>query len=115
MFTALASHDQIAAASAWNAFTIITSGFYGFGNFSYGLMMLIAGWVIVSKKELPVGAGVVGLLAGIATLLGVFTSGTSLAVIGFIVYMPSLVLAIIFDFWAGLGLLKSRYNPDTSA
>src|SRR6266487_3819204 len=66
MFVALASRDP-AAANAWGAFTAITSGFEGFGDFLLGLVLLLAGWAIISQRALPVGLGWVGVLAGIAS------------------------------------------------
>ncbi len=108
MFLALAATNPESATNAWGAFTAITSGFQGFGNFLLGLMLMVVGWATISHKVLPVGIGWVAIIAGIATLLGVFTSGTSLAFIGFMVFMPSLILAMIFDIWTGFALLKSN-------
>lgn len=107
MLIALAARDPAAAANAWGAFTTITSGFEGFGNFLLGLTLLAAGWAIVSHKALPVGAGWVGLLAGSATVVRVFATGTPLAVLALAVFFPSLILAGVFNVWAGIALWRS--------
>ncbi len=107
LFLALAASNQPAAVGSWGAFSAITSGFQGFGNFLLGLMLLVAGWAMVSKRDLPAGAGVVGIMAGLATLVGVFTTGTPLVMLGFAVFLPTFILAIAFDIWVGIALLTS--------
>jgi len=108
MFVALAARDPGAAANAWGAFNVITSGFDGIGNFLLGLVLLTAGWAIISRRALPVGAGWVGVLAGIATVIRVFATGTPLAALAFAAFFPSLLLAIIFDIWAGIALWRAK-------
>jgi hypothetical protein len=106
MLVSLAARDPAAAANAWGAYTTVISGFEGFGNFLIGLMLLAAGWAIASHKALSAGAGWIGLLGGLATLVRVFTTGTPLAGIAFAVFFPSLVLAGVFDVWAGIALWR---------
>jgi hypothetical protein len=106
MLLALAGRDPAAASNAWGAYTIMISAFEGLGNFLISLMLLAAGWAIASYRTLPVGAGWVGLLAGLATLIRVFTTGTPLAALGFALFFPSLILAAVFDIWAGLALWR---------
>src|SRR6266496_167865 len=60
---------------------------------------------------LPLGLGIVGILAGIATLLVILTGGTPLAILGYMAYIPTFVLAITFDVWAGVALLRSTGEP----
>ncbi len=108
LFIALAASNQPAAVGSWGAFSAITSGFQGFGNFLLGLMLLVAGWAMVSKRDLPAGAGAIGILAGLATLIGVFTTGTPVSSLGFAVFLPTFVLAIAFDLWVGVALLASE-------
>lgn len=108
LFIALAGSNPAAAGNSWGAFTAITSGFQGFGNFFLGLMLLVSGLAIISQKALPKGVGIVGILAGSASILGVFTTATPLAAIGYMAFMPSLILAMVFDVWAGISLLKSN-------
>lgn len=106
MLLALAAQDQAAATAVLSAFTIITNGFQALGNGLLGLVLLGTGWAIIARRALPVGVGWVGVFAGIATLLGVLTGGTPLAAVGFVVYIPSLLLAIVFDIWAGFAIWK---------
>src|SRR6266566_4201983 len=60
---------------------------------------------------LTLGLGIVGILAGIATLLVILTGGTPLAILGYMAYIPTFVLAITFDVWAGVALLRSKGEP----
>ena len=108
MFVALAARDQVMAASAWSAFNILLSGFEGLGNFMLGLMLLSAGSAIITHKVLPMGAGWAALLVGLMTVVRVFSTGTSFAGLGFAVFFPTLILAIVFDLWAGIALWQSK-------
>jgi hypothetical protein len=107
MFVALALRDSGIASNAWGAFTIITSGYQSLGNFLIGLALVSAGWAIIAQRALPAGVGWVGLLAGLTTIVGVFSTGTPLAAVAFILFFPSILLATVFDIWAGIALLKS--------
>ena len=107
MLVMLAGREPATAASAWGAFTTTISSFEGFGNFLLGLTLLLAGWAILSHRQLPVGVGWLGVLAGVATLVRVFTTGTPLAALGFAAFFPSLLLAGVFDFWAGIALWRN--------
>jgi hypothetical protein len=108
MLLALAAQNQAAAATTLSAFTIMTSGFQAVGNVLLGLLLLGTGWAIIAHKALSVGVGWVGVLAGIATLLGVLTSGTPLAAVGFLTFIPSLLFATTFDIWVGVALWRSK-------
>jgi len=111
MLVALAAQDHVAAEQTWNAFALMTSGYQAVGNALLGFMLLVAGWAIISQKALPVAVGWIGLLAGIVTIVEVLTSGTPLAVVGALAYLPTFILAIAFDIWAGLVLWKSKSVP----
>ena len=111
MIVALAAQDHVAAEQTWNAFALMTSGYQALGNALLGFMLLVAGWAIISRKALPVAVGWIGLLAGIVTIVEVLTSGTPLAVVGALAYLPTFILAIAFDIWAGLVLWKSKSVP----
>jgi hypothetical protein len=114
MLLALAAHDPAVAANGWNAFTIVTSGFQALGNMLLGLMLLVAGWAIISRKALWAGVGWVGVLAGIVSLLGVVTSETPLAILGVLAYLPTFILVMTFDIWVGILLWKSTSDPRTT-
>ena len=96
------------AASVWGAFNILLSGFEGLGNFMLGLMLLSAGSAIITHKALPVGAGWAALLVGLMTVVRVFSTGTPFAGLGFAVFFPTLIPAIVFDIWAGIALWQSK-------
>lgn len=106
MLVALAAMDSAAARNAWGVYSTIVSGFEGFGNFLISLMLLAAGSAMISHKEMPVGLGWVGFLAGTATLVRIFTTGTSLAGLAFAAFFPSLLLAGLFDVWAGISIWR---------
>lgn len=108
----LAAMDAAAARNAWGAYTTIVSGFEAFGNFLIALMLLAAGLAMISEKAMPVGLGWVGLLAGIATLVRVFTTGTPLAGLAFAAFFPSLLLAGLFDVWAGISILRTAASEN---
>ena len=107
----LAAQDRAATVQTWRAFQLVLSGFQAVGNTFLGIMLLVAGWAILSRKALPLGLGIVGILAGIATLLVILTGGTPLAILGYMAYIPTFVLAITFDVWAGVALLRSKGEP----
>ncbi|HSX35612.1 MAG TPA: DUF4386 family protein [Patescibacteria group bacterium] len=103
---ALATTHLPAAVGSWGAFLAITNGFQGLGNLLLGLMLALAGSAIISKGELPKGLGWVGIIAGIASIVGVVTTATPLGILGFALYLPSVALAIVFDIWAGRSLVR---------
>lgn len=102
MFAAVAAQDAVAASHAWGAFTAITTGFDGFGNFGIGLSLLMAGWAIISEHALPAGLGWVGVLGGVATLALLFWRNSQVA------FLASLVLTVLFLVWAGSELRKGK-------
>jgi hypothetical protein len=112
---ALAAQDHGAAEQTWNAFALMTSGYQALGNALLGFMLVGTGWAIISRKALPVAIGWLGLLAGVVTLVEVFTSGTPLAVLGFLAYLPTFILVIAFDLWVGVTLWKSKRDLRTTS
>lgn len=104
MLVALAAQDAAAAVGAMGAFATVTGGIEAFGNFLLGLMLLAAGWAIVTQHELPLGAGWAGLLAGVATLAHVLLAGTPLAGFTSALFLAALLLAGVFEIWVGLTL-----------
>ena len=98
--------DAQFASSAWGAFTAITGGFQGLGNFLLGLMLVAFGVATIKHKIMARGLGYVGLAVGMLTLFGVFAGGTPLQNATFALFMPTIALAMLFDVWAGVTLLK---------
>lgn len=115
LILALAATNPAVAGSAWGAYTTLVSGFEGFGNFLISLMLLTAGWAILSQKAMPMGLGWVGFFAGLSTLVRVLITGTPLAGLAFVVFFPSLLLAGLFDIWAGIQLWKTQENETLQA
>ncbi len=105
---ALAATDLPAATNSWGGVLVITDGFQGLGNLLLGLMLLLAGSAIVGKGELPKGLGWVGVVGGIAAILTVVTTSTPLGGLAYAAYIPSILLAIVFDIWAGVRLTTVR-------
>ena len=104
--TTISASHLAEVETSWSAFVAITNAFQGLGNLLLGLMLCLAGSAILAKGELAKGLGWVGVIAGIAAILGVITTATPLSLIGYIVYFPSIILAIIFDIWAGIALWR---------
>ncbi len=102
----LAAQDAMLAQQVWHSFTIITSGFQSLGNTLLGLFLLVSGFVIVRHRVLSSGLGWVGIAGGVATLIGVFSAQTAFSGIGFMAFMTSLPLAVIFNIWSGIKLYK---------
>lgn len=107
LLTVAASHLP-EAINSWSGFLAITDGFQGLGNLLLGLMLGLAGLAIIAKNEWPKGLGWTGIIAGIAAILGVVTTSTPLRGVGYIAYVPSVILAITFDVWAGRRLTTAE-------
>ncbi len=105
---ALAATNLPQATNSWGGVLAITDGFQGLGNLLLGLMLFLAGSAIVGKGELPKGLGWVGIVGGIAAILAVVTTSTPLSGLAYAAYIPSIVLAIVFDNWAGVRLTTVR-------
>ena len=101
-YVSLAGHDLGAAQNSWSAFANLTSGYQGFGNLFLGLSAVAAGWAIVTRRQLPVALGAVGLVAGVAAIASVLGINTAF---GFFGFATSIVLVIVFRVWAGIELL----------
>lgn len=91
--------DPVAAAHAWVAVNAISASVTGFGNAGVGAASLIAGWAITATGALSAGVGWLAVLAGIVSLLGLFTANAA-------VFVGSFVLTIIFLAWAGFELRR---------
>ncbi len=101
-YVALAGHDLASAQNSWTAFANLTSGYQGFGNLFLGLSALAAGLAIVTRRELPVALGAIGLLAGVAAIASVLGVNSPL---GFFGFATAILLVIVFRVWAGIELL----------
>ncbi len=105
---ALAATSLSEATYSWGGVLAITDGFQGLGNLLLGLMLLLAGSAIADEGHLPKGLGWAGIAGGITAILAVVTTSTPLSGLAYAVYIPSIVLAIIFDIWAGVRLTTLR-------
>lgn len=106
--TELASHSMSAAINSWGAFQAITNGFLGLGNLLLGLTLLIAGSAIVAKGQFPKALGVLGLIGGSAAIVSVVITATPLSAGGYMLYMLSVIISMVFDVWVGIQLIKSQ-------
>lgn len=97
-----------AAQASWTAYSTLIGAAGGAGSLFLGLSMATAGWAVVTRHALPVVLGWVGLVAGVASALGVFAPDTPLTAVAGVLYLPSLLLAIVFRFWGGVALLRAQ-------
>lgn len=91
--------DQVAAAHAWVAVNAVATSMGGFGNAFVGASLLTAGWAATSTRALSSAVGWLAYLAGIVTVLGLFTANA-------VVFLGSFALIIIFLAWAGFELRR---------
>lgn len=91
--------DQVAAAHAWVAVNAVATSMGGFGNTFVGASLLTAGWAATSTRALSSAVGWLAYLAGIVTVLGLFTANA-------VVFLGSFALIIIFLAWAGFELRR---------
>jgi len=104
-FLDAAARDPNAARSAWTAFYIVghqAAG--GAGSLFMGLSMLTAGWAIATHRTLPVVLGWLGVLTGAATVLTLFSAQTPLSGLAGALFMPALMLSIVFRIGVGIAL-----------
>lgn len=90
----------------------VISGAEGFGNLFLSLSMIAAGSAMVSTRTLSVGAGWIGVLAGLVTIVRIYAVGTPLAGLVFVAFFPSLILAVVFRLWTG-NALRNEPAPAT--
>lgn len=91
--------DQVAASHAWVAVNAVATSLNGFGNAFVGAALLTAGWAITATRALSSGVGWLAYLAGILTVLGLFTANV-------VVFFGGFVLTIIWLAWAGYELRR---------
>lgn len=107
-----AARDKDAAQAAWTAFHIVgheAAG--GGGKLFMGLSMLTAGWAMVAHRALSPWLGWCALLAGVTTVLTVFSPDTPLSQLANGLFLPSLLLSIVFRMWAGTSLAFAGALP----
>lgn len=102
---AIQSHEMF--MNTWGAFVAITLGFQGLGSVLSGAFFLISGWGIIRYKPFNSVIGWIGLMAGILSLFVVFASQTSLGFIAKMIFIPMLILSIIFYLSCGNALRKA--------
>lgn len=104
------------ALGSWTGFAATVSAAGGAGSLFLGLSMTAAGSALVTQKALPAAPVVLGwfaLIGGIATVLTLFAPDTPLSGVAAAVYMPSLLLAIVFRVWAGLAMTRIRHSVES--
>jgi hypothetical protein len=103
-FLDAAARDPNAARSAWTAFYVGHQAAGGAGSLFMGLSMLTAGWAIATHTALPVVLGWLGVLTGAATVVTLFAPQTPLSDLAGALFMPALMLAIVFRIGVGIAL-----------
>jgi hypothetical protein len=102
-YVTLAGHNLAAAQGSWSTFSAVIGGCQGFGNLFLGLSALTAGWAIVTRRQLPVTIGAIGMVAGVAAITSVLgANGPS----GFIGFATAIFMVIVFRIWAGIELFR---------
>jgi hypothetical protein len=99
--------EPAAATASWTGYSTLVNAANGAGSLFLGLAMATAGWAVVSRHALPVVLGWLGLVAGVASALGVFAPDTPLTTLTGLLYVPALLLAIVFRAWGGIALLRA--------
>jgi len=115
-FLDAAARDPQAARNAWTAFNIVgheAAG--GAGSLFMGLSMLTAGWAMIAHRSMSVLLGWLGVVTGAATVLTLFAPDTVLSGLAGVLFMPALLLAVVFRIWAGIALTTSDPNPQWSS
>jgi hypothetical protein len=102
-FVAMSGEASL-VSGGWTGFNAILSGAQGIGSLFLGLAMLCAGIGFLRRRMRSPLAGWLGMLAGLLTLLTLLGIGTPLMGIAGILFMPALLLTILFRFVAGLEL-----------
>ena len=98
---AYVAKDQVAASHAYVALYAITQGANALGNAFIGASLAIAGWAIIGTGALPATIGWVGAVGGVLTVVAVFAPTSN------VVFLASILLTVIYLFWAGSQLRKA--------
>jgi hypothetical protein len=97
-----AAKDQAAAATAWLAAHSVGSSLSATGGAFVGAGTILAGWATLETRLLPVGAGWVGIIAGILSVLTLFAPRVMVVGLG------GFLLTIVWLLWAGNALRQPR-------
>jgi hypothetical protein len=111
MIAAMAATDPGAAANTWNAQNVATSGYQLLGNLLLGAMLLSAGAAGMTQRSLPKAVAWIGAAGGAVTIMGVLAAGTALRSVGFMLFLPAILLAVAFDLGAGTVLYRRAGGP----
>jgi hypothetical protein len=106
--------DQSSALASWGAFAALLDGAQGVGNLFVGLSVIAAGSAILARDDLPSLLGWVALTAGLATTLTVLAADTVVAPLAGALFLPSLLLTVVFRIWAG-GVLLQQATVGTAS
>lgn len=96
------TQSEDAAVYAWLAFRAVISGLRALGAAFAGASMIIGGWAVISTNLLNPIAGWAGVIAGLLSIVGLFAPNSSGLFLG------SIVFAIIWLAWAGVGLRRTQ-------
>lgn len=97
--------DGEAAASGWLPFRVMLDTAQAAGVLFMGLAMLMTGIAAFATRTVSAGFGIVGILAGIASLVMAFGTASPIAPMA---AMAGIVLSLVFRIWGGIALLPDR-------
>jgi hypothetical protein len=107
VFLDAAARDANAARGAWTAFYVVgheAAG--GAGRLFMGLSTLAAGCAIVVRREMPALLGWLGVATGTASVLTLFSPDTPLSSLAGALFVPELLLSIVFRIAVGAALSR---------
>jgi hypothetical protein len=102
-FVDLATAEPAIAPPAWQAFQAVVSAARDVANVFVGSALIAFGIAGIWKRALSRPLSVAALLTGIGAVAGPLGIGAA--------YLVSLVLAIVFRFWAGIELFRTGASP----
>lgn len=113
VFVAMAGRDLPSALGAWPAYAVVQAAATGAGYlFAGAALLVIATGLLIARIRAPVLAWVAGL-GGAAAVLSVLGTAPPLAAVAEIVFLPGLLLSVVFRIWAGYALWSGRLLPRT--
>lgn len=96
----LFSKDQVAASHAWVALNAATTGFSALGMAFVGASVLVAGWAIVGTAALSTALGWLAVIAGVVSIIGLFSTSSALFLVGEVLFIAWLA-------WGGSQLRRA--------
>jgi hypothetical protein len=110
VFLGMATEDPSSALGAWPAYSIVQAAATGAGYlFAGAALIAIATGLLTARVPARALAWTAGL-GGAAALVSVLGTATPLAPVAEIVFLPGLLLTVVFRVWAGHALWRGRLH-----